>query len=130
MVKNNEYLIWGKDVIQHKDATFRYMMLDRLRVDCEYFLGNGNRNEKHLWAGDVERHIKLMKDLYNSFEEKPEWISMKDIENYEKRMGDKSYFVSLNGERISDYFSDKTEAVAWAVQNYSIDDDRIAIEEE
>ena len=55
---------------------------------------------------------------------------MKDIENYEKRMGDKSYFVSLNGERISDYFNDKTEAVAWAVQNYSIDDDRIAIEEE
>ena len=59
MVKENEYLILWKDVIQHKDATFRYMMLDRLRVDCEYFLGNGNRNEKHLWAGDVERHIKL-----------------------------------------------------------------------
>ena len=30
-----------------KDDTFRYMMLDRLKTDCNYFLGNGNRNEKH-----------------------------------------------------------------------------------
>ena len=69
-----------------KDATFRYMMLDRLRMDCGYFLGNGNRNEKRLWAGNVEEQIQLMKDLYNSFEEKPEWISMEDIENYERQM--------------------------------------------
>ena len=27
-----------------------------------------------------------MKTLYNSLEEKPEWLSMEDIENYEKRM--------------------------------------------
>ena len=67
-----------------KDATFRYMMLDRLRTDCGYFLGNGNRNEKNLWAGNVEKQIQLMKDLYNSFEEKPEWISMEEIESYEK----------------------------------------------
>ena len=68
-----------------KDDTFRYMMLDRLKTDCNYFLGNGNRNEKHLWAGDVDKQIKLMKDLYNSFEEKPEWISMEDIENFENK---------------------------------------------
>ena len=72
--------------VLEKDDTFRYMMLDRLKTDCNYFLGNGNRNEKHLWAGDVDKQIKLMKDLYNSFEEKPEWISMEDIENFEKQM--------------------------------------------
>ena len=79
-----------------KDDTFRYMMLDRLKTDCNYFLGNGNRNEKHLWAGDVDKQIKLMKDLYNSFEEKPEWISMQDIENFEKQM--KETNESLNEE--------------------------------
>lgn len=79
-----------------KDDTFRYMMLDRLKTDCNYFLDNGNRNEKHLWAGDVDKQIKLMKDLYNSFEEKPEWISMEDIENFEKQM--KETNESLNEE--------------------------------
>lgn len=65
---------------------FRYMLLDRMRTDCEYFLGNGNRNENRLWAGNVEDQIQTMKDLYNSFKEKPEWITMEDIENYEKQM--------------------------------------------
>lgn len=42
----------------------------------------------------------------------------------------KSYFVSLDGKRVSDYYSNKAEAIAWAEENYSIDDDRIAIENE
>lgn len=41
----------------------------------------------------------------------------------------KSYFVSLDGERVSDYYNDKAAAIAWAEENYSIDDDRIAIED-
>ena len=75
----------------HKDSKFKYMLLDRLKQDCEYFLGNGNGAEKHLWAGNIDDQIKLMKDLYNSFsdDQKPEWISMEDIEKYEKEM--KSY---------------------------------------
>lgn len=28
-----------------------YMFLDRMRNDCNYFLGNGNGYEGHLWAG-------------------------------------------------------------------------------
>lgn len=31
----------------------RYQMLDRMRQDCEYFLGCGNRVTKYLWAGNV-----------------------------------------------------------------------------
>lgn len=75
----------------HKDSKFKYMLLDRLKQDCEYFLGNGNGAEKHLWAGNIDDQIKLMKDLYNSFSDnqKPEWISIEDIDNYEKQM--KSY---------------------------------------
>lgn len=65
-----------------------YMLLDRLRQDCDYYLGNGNRHTKHLWAGDEKKQIEKMIELYNSFteEEKPEWISLEDIKNYAKQM--------------------------------------------
>lgn len=67
---------------------FNYMMLDRLRTDCNYFLGNGNRHEKHLWADSVQSHIEEMKRIHNAFneDEKPEWLSYSDILAYEKEM--------------------------------------------
>ena len=65
---------------------FRYMLLDRLRQDCLYYLGYGNRNEKNLWAGNVEEQIQLMKDLYNSFKDKPQWISLEEINDLENKM--------------------------------------------
>lgn len=45
------------------DPKFRYMLLDRLRSDCEYFLGNGHKNEKDLWGLNVPDHISAMKVL-------------------------------------------------------------------
>ena len=42
----------------------RYSLLGRLRSDCEYFLGYGNRFERCLWAGNVPVHILFMKVLY------------------------------------------------------------------
>lgn len=76
------------DDMIHKDDTFKYQMLSRLQMDCDYFLGNGNRAEKYLWATNVPDHIKLMRALYNSFEDdkKPEWLTEQDIDNYEKEM--------------------------------------------
>lgn len=76
------------DDMIHKDDTFKYQMLSRLQMDCDYFLGNGNRAEKYLWATNVLDHIKLMRALYNSFEDdkKPEWLTEQDIDNYEKEM--------------------------------------------
>lgn len=69
---------------------YNYMLLDRLKQDCDYFLGNGNRNPKYLWAGSVDDQIAKMKELWNSFPdgEKPEWLSMEDIEDYENEMTD------------------------------------------
>ena len=77
----------SKDLCANKD-TFKYQMLSRLQSDCEYFLKAGNRDPHVLWAKNVNDHIKLMKDLYNSFGEydKPEWLTMDDIENYAKEM--------------------------------------------
>ena len=71
-----------------KDKEFRYQLLDRLRQDCEYYLGNGHRNPKHLWSGDEEGHIRDMKALYKTFDrdERPEWLSWRDILNYERQM--------------------------------------------
>lgn len=71
---------------KENDNEYNYMLLSRLKSDCEYFLGNGNRYEKHLWAGNVDDQIAKMKELYNKLPEKPEWLTMEDIENYEKEM--------------------------------------------
>lgn len=68
---------------------FEYMLLSRLKMDCKYFLGNGNGNERNLWADNVNDHIEKMKELYNSVDPKPEWISMEDIEDFEIKMNDK-----------------------------------------
>ena len=74
--------------ILKSDAKFRYMMLDRMRSDCEYYLGNGNRYAKNLWAGNEVDHIANMKALWNSFPEdgKPEWLPYEKILEYEKEM--------------------------------------------
>lgn len=77
-----------KEDLVNSDDIFKYQLLSRLQGDCEYYLGNGNRNKKQLWAEDEREQIEVMKLLYNSFgdENKPEWLSMTDIENYEKQM--------------------------------------------
>ncbi len=68
------------------DAKFNYQLLGRLQQDCEYFLGHGNRATKHLWAGDEAGQIRKMKELYSALAEKPEWITLDRIEQYEAAM--------------------------------------------
>jgi hypothetical protein len=63
-----------------------YMLLGRLQSDCDYFLGFGNGNEGRLWAGNVKDQIAEMKSIYNRLQVKPEWITMKDINKYERQM--------------------------------------------
>lgn len=63
-----------------------YRLLSRLKYDCDYFLGNGNRYAKHLWAGNVTAQIAKMRELYEILPVKPEWIGMQDIDEYEKQM--------------------------------------------
>ena len=63
-----------------------YFLLSRLKADCEYFLGAGGRAEKHLWAGKVREQIAKMRELYDALPEKPEWLTMEDIDRYAQRM--------------------------------------------
>lgn len=69
-----------------QEHSSEYQLLDRLRADCEYFLGEGNRSEKHLWAGNVRDHILKMRELYNSLLIKPIWLTEANIDSYAKRM--------------------------------------------
>lgn len=64
----------------------QYRLLDRLYADCEYFLGAGQRAEKHLWAGSVDAQIEKMRELYAQLPEKPDWISLDVINAYARRM--------------------------------------------
>lgn len=70
------------------EPRFRYMMLDRLRMDCKYYLGNGGRNPDSLWAGNEKDQIENMKALWNTFpkEDTPEWLTWEDILEFERKM--------------------------------------------
>lgn len=69
-----------------KAQRFDYMLLSRLKSDCEYYLGNGGRMEKVLWAGSVDAQIEKMKELHRILYVKPEWLTMEQIEDYARRM--------------------------------------------
>lgn len=71
-----------------RDERFRYLLLNRMREDCEYYLGHGHRDCDCLWAGDEHEQIELMKKMWDSFPEdgKPEWLTMEKILSYEERM--------------------------------------------
>lgn len=74
--------------ILQSDDKFRYQLLSRMKGDCDYYLGYGNRGQKALWAGDEEEQIEVMKLLWNSFANngKPEWLTWDEILYYESQM--------------------------------------------
>ena len=70
------------------DNRFNYMMLDRLRCDCDYYLNYGGRNAKQsLWAKDEQKQIDKMRELYDSLKIKPKWLTIEQINEYAARMG-------------------------------------------
>lgn len=66
-----------------------YMLLSRLLCDCKYYLGNGNRSARCLWACDEQEQINKMRELWDGMPEngKPEWLTREEIDNYAKQMG-------------------------------------------
>lgn len=71
-----------------RDDTFRYMLLNRIQCNCEFYLGYGYRNPHCLWAENEMEQIVIMKRLWNSFSEdgKPEWLTWEQILEFEKEM--------------------------------------------
>ena len=84
---------------QEKDAPENnpnYQLLDRLRTDCEYFLGAGNRAEKHLWAGSVYAQIVKMRELYDALPQKPDWLTKEMLDDYAERMAPRYQVVAYH----------------------------------
>lgn len=94
---------------EDNDPRFLYQMLSRLETDCKYFLGNGGGAEKDLWALSVNNQISAMKEIYNKLKEKPEWLSLEQINNYEKEMKSKLSERSTNINEKN--YKDKTEQI-------------------
>lgn len=86
-IKNEEYEII-KEKPQEHPRKKDYMLLSRLKSDCEYFIASGNKAINTLWADSPKEQIQKMKELWNSFspEDKPEWITLEDILAFENRM--------------------------------------------
>ena len=72
--------------VKQQDKGFKYRLLSRLQQDCEYFLGYGARNTKHLWASTVDEHITYMLAIWNDLRVKPEWLTLEQIGDYKKAM--------------------------------------------
>lgn len=86
------------------DDKFRYMMLGRLQSDCKYVLGAAKGNTRHLWVkDDIKTHCALMRELYKSLPEEPDWVSLEDIDNYEKEM------LNYASSRSEDKYDDLKE---------------------
>lgn len=85
MEENDKLQATIKDVTS-RDEKFRYQLLDRLKQDCNYFLGYGNRNEGSLWAGNAKDHVAVMQALWDSLPEKPEWLTKEQLADYASKM--------------------------------------------
>ena len=65
-----------------------YMLLDRLKSDCKYYIDTGIKTQ--LWAGNEIDQIKEMVSIYNRLPKEPKWISLKDIDYFSKKMTGKT----------------------------------------
>ena len=94
-----------KNVIENSETKFKYQLLSRMKSDCNYYLGYGNRNKNCLWSGSEEQQIIDMKALLESFDRpnKPEWLTMIDIWDYEIKMLNK---ISMKEAKLLIYLKD------------------------
>lgn len=85
-----------------------YRMLGRLKSDCEYFLNFGAGREDVLYYENVEEQCNAMEKIWNSFEDndKPEWITPEQIQEYRDRMNQK---LKENG--LSSYVEGLSDAL-------------------
>ena len=112
-----------------RDYTPEYQLLDRLRMDCEYFLGAGQHSEKHLCAGNRHAQIAKMRELYEMIPDKPEWLTPEMINSYEERMAPRylvaAYHHFENGfdDKLDYYTLEEAEKAAQGYVDGTMEDD-------
>lgn len=62
----------------------QYMMLGRLKSDCQYFLHYPY--ERHLYFTSIAEHMAEMRAIWNALIIKPQWLSYKQIGRLEHKM--------------------------------------------
>lgn len=74
--------------MKKQNLSYQYALLDRMRADCRYYFGNGNKKAKDLWGNDEETHIICMLFLWDQFQEnaKPQWLKREYIFDYGRQM--------------------------------------------
>ena len=84
-----EYSFGGEGSYKENPYLFEYMLLSRMKMDCDYFLGYGRRSIYALHGKSIPEHIASMKKLWNMFpaDAKPEWLPWEQIREYEAAMG-------------------------------------------
>lgn len=99
------------DCIQ-KPYEFQYRLLDRLKSDCDYWLGNGNRNDKNLWAHSPDAQVEKMLNIFEDLPIKPEWLSREDIYKYADDMGVEGLkeYVEYRNQWMQEFMDDETLA--------------------
>ena len=79
-----------KEIVNRAKAadSFAYQLLGRMKSDCEYYLGYGDRNDKYLWSGNPKDQIRDMRTIYHAFPKsaRPEWLTEGQIDDFEARM--------------------------------------------
>lgn len=112
-----------------RDYTPEYQLLDRLRMDCEYFLGAGQHSEKHLWAGNRHAQIAKMRELYEMIPDKPEWLTPEMINSYEERMAPRylvaayHHFENSFDDKLDYYTLEEAEKAAQGYVDGTMEDD-------
>lgn len=106
--KGDEFDEIIKSILDNSTPRFLAQMLGRLEMDVKYFLGHGNKYEKHLWAKDVDKQIRLMKAIYNALTDKEKLLidlDLNQIENMGKIMKDPNY--KFNPNAINKWTTDR-----------------------
>ena len=68
-----------------------YMILDRMKEDCNYYINHdGNVSSGSIWGGSIESLLSEMEERLSSFDanEKPEWLTDTDFERMKNRVSE------------------------------------------
>jgi hypothetical protein len=95
-----------------KKHEWDYRLLSRMMRDFDYTLNESKQSyggANHLYMGDFDKQLKEMKKLWNrlSDEDKPEWLTKRDIADYEKKIKklkkSKSAKVVVSADKVERY---------------------------
>lgn len=92
------YVDKQKTIRRSRNDKFNYQMLSRMKGDVDYYLGHGNRHTGHLLMEDEKAHIEEMRLVRKRLprNQKPEWLTGKDLDEYEKQLLNPNYNVKQN----------------------------------